>query len=238
MGLDGDGTIPSLMPAQGGTITIILEGFMGGFLATAFSYPTAILSALLLVVVFYWLLALVGLVDFESGGIEIDTDAQLDGDAGDIGVLASYIVAMGLNGVPFSIVVSLLVLISWTITCMAAQWILPWVPTALISFVVGTFILLFGIAVSIILTARIVRPLRKLFVSHRAVSNASIVGQTCKVLTGSVTEKFGRAEVATNGASINIRVWAQSPNALAKGSTARIIEYESDTGRYLIAPEL
>ncbi|GAB2884277.1 hypothetical protein GCM10027046_11050 [Uliginosibacterium flavum] len=212
---------------------------MGDFLATAFSYPTAILSALLLVVVFYWLLALIGLVDFESSDIDIDidTDAQLDGDVGDISVLASYMVAMGLNGVPFSIVVSLLVLISWTITCMAAQWILPWVPTAQLSFLVGTAILLLGIALAIILTARIVRPLRKLFVSHNAVSNASVVGQTCKVLTGSVTEKFGRAEVATNGASINIRVWATGPNALARGSTARILDYEAASGRYLIAPE-
>lgn len=210
---------------------------MGEFLATAFSYPTAVLSALLLVVIFYWLLALIGLVDFESSGFEVDTDAQLDGDAGDIGVLASYIVAMGLNGVPFSIVVSLLVLISWTLTCMAAQWILPWVTTTVISFAVGTLILLLGIAVSIVITARIVRPLRKLFVRHNAVSNAAIVGQTCTVLTGSVNEKFGRAEVATHGASINIRVWATSPNALAKGSTARILEYEPASGRYLITPE-
>ncbi|PLK50367.1 ubiquinone biosynthesis protein [Uliginosibacterium sp. TH139] len=210
---------------------------MGSFMAAAFSYPTAILSALLLVVVFYWLLALVGLVDFETSGIEIDTDAQLDGDAGDISVLASYILAMGLNGVPFSIVVSLLTLISWTLTCTAAEWLLPLLPGKLPGLLAGTLILLLSLALAIVLTARIVRPLRKLFVSHNAVSNASIVGQSCRILTGSVTEKFGRAEVATNGASINIRVWAATPNTLGKGASARILEYEADTGRYQVAAE-
>lgn len=214
---------------------------MSDFMSVAFSYPTAILSALLLVVIFYWLLALVGLVDFEASGldvdVELDTDAHLDGDIGDVSVLASYVVAMGLNGVPFSIVVSLLVLISWTLTSLLAEWLLPWVPTTLLNILAGTFILLVSLAAAVVLTARIVRPMRKLFVSHTALSNASIVGQNCKVLTGSVSEKFGRAEVSTNGAPINIRVWASEPNGLSKGAVARIVDYEPDSGRYRISEE-
>jgi hypothetical protein len=212
---------------------------MSSFLDVAFSYPTAILSALLLVVIFYWVLAVVGLVDFEASSldIDIDTDAQLDGDAGDISVLASYVVAMGLNGVPFSIVVSLLVLISWTVTALFSEWILPWVPTLLFKVLVGTVGMLAAIGVAIVITARIVKPMRKLFVTHSATSNASIVGQTCRVLTQTVDERFGRAEVATNGASINIRVWATTPNALNKGAVARILEYDPQASRYLIVAE-
>ncbi|MFT3735971.1 MAG: hypothetical protein QM776_13245 [Rhodocyclaceae bacterium] len=212
---------------------------MSSFLDVAFSYPTAILSALLLVVIFYWLLALVGLVDFESSDldIDIDADAQLDGDAGDISVLASYVVAMGLNGVPFSIVVSLLVLIAWTVTALFSEWILPWVPTLLFKVLVGTVAMLAAFGVAIVITARIVKPMRKLFVTHNATSNASIVGQTCLVLTQTVDERFGRAEVSTNGASINIRVWATTPNTLSKGAVARILEYDPQASRYLIAAE-
>lgn len=211
---------------------------MESFLAAAFSYPTAILSALLIVVVFYWVLALIGLVDFEADGLDLSTDnTQLDGDAGDIGVLASYMIAFGLNGVPFSIVVSLLVLLSWTLTCLMAEWILPWVPTTVLRIAAGTAMLGLSIVMAIILTARIVRPMRRLFISHSAISNASIVGQTCTVVTGSVTETFGRAEVSTNGAPINIRIWAKSPNTLHKGSVARVIEYDTDSGRYQVTPE-
>lgn len=212
---------------------------MSGFVDIAFSYPTALPSALLVVVVFYWVLAMFGLVDFESSDldIDIDTDAQLDGDAGDISVLASYVVAMGLNGVPFSVVVSLLVLLTWMFTALFAEWILPLVPGDVLQAIVGTAALLMAFAVSIVVTAQIVRPMRKLFVTHAATSNASIVGQVCKVLTQTVDERFGRAEVSTNGTSINIRVWATTPNALNRGAAARILEYDAQTSRYLIVAE-
>lgn len=208
---------------------------MGSFIDAAFGYPTAVFTALLGVVLFYWVLALVGLVDFESS--DLDFDVQADGDAGDISTLATYVVAMGLNGVPFSIVVSLIVLLAWTISCLAGMWVLPLVPTLLLNIVAGTAVLLTSVALSILLTARIIRPMRRLFVTHAAIANASLVGQPCIVLTGKVDEKVGRAEVRTRGAGINIRVWARSPNGLTKGSTARIAEYDAGSGRYLIEGE-
>ena len=91
-------------------------------------------------------------------------------------------------------------------------------------------------ALSLVITARIVRPLRGLFVSHTAQTNASLVGQTCKVLTGVVDERQGRAEVAQRGASINIRVWSPSPNLLKRGDTALITDYDSGSHRYLVMP--
>lgn len=208
---------------------------MTSFFDAALGYPTAVWTALLAVVGFYWLLALVGVVDFEAGGV--DLDAQLDGDIDDIGVLAGYLVAFGLNGVPFSVVVSLIVLIAWTLTCLAAMWLLPLVPTSLLRAVVGTGVLAASFAAALPVTARILRPMRGLFVTHSAVSNAALVGQTCRVLTTSVSEDFGRAEVSTRGAGVNIKVWARTPNALAKGSVARILEYDTAAERYLIEAE-
>lgn len=209
---------------------------MGNFIDAAFGYPTAIYTALLGIVLFYWVLAIVGLVDFEADGLDIEIE-QADGDSGDIGTLATYVVAMGLNGVPFSVVVSLIVLVSWTISCLAGMWVLPLVPTLLLSIVAGTAVLLTSFALSILTTARLVRPMRALFVTHAALANASLVGQTCKVLTGSVDEKVGRAEVQQRGAGINIRVWARTPNPLVKGSSARITDYDAGSGRYLIEAE-
>ena len=74
----------------------------------------------------------------------------------------------------------------------------------------------------------------ELFVTHAAISNASLVGQHCKVLTQTVDEKSGRAEVSQRGANINIRVWAHTPNPLARGGAARIVAYEEKTARYRI----
>ena len=206
---------------------------MTSFLDAALAYPTMIFTALLVVVLFYWLLAIVGLVDFESGGLEIDADLQADADVGDLGTLAGFLVALGINGVPFSIVVSLLVLISWTFSCLLGMWLL----TLLLSAVAGTAVLLLCPLLALPITARLIRPMRGLFVTHNAMSNQELVGCTCKVLTGRVDEKFGRAEVSTRGAGVNISVWAETPNDLVKGSVARIIEYDPARQRYLIAPD-
>lgn len=210
---------------------------MGGFLDAAVAYPTAIYTTLLGVVLIYWVMAMLGMVDFESTGIDLDLDLHADGDVADLGTLAGYVVGFGLNGVPFSIVVSLIVLISWTLSCLAGMWVLSWVPTTVLQILLGTFVLLASFAASIPVTARVVRPMRALFVSHSAIGNAALVGQSCKVLTQKVDDRQGRAEVARLGASINIRVWADSPNDLTKGSIALILAYDEAAGRYLIAAE-
>jgi len=138
-----------------------------------------------------------------------------------------------LNGVPFSIVVSLLALVGWFLTGMASLTLLPLVPDAL-RWAAGAGVLLAAAALSIVIAAQLVRPMRGLFVTHRAISNAALVGQVCKVLTGVVDERQGRAEVAQRGAGINIRVWAPAPNSLRRGDAALITEYDPARQRYRI----
>lgn len=210
---------------------------MGNFIAATLAYPTAVWTALLSIVLVYWLLAMVGLVDFEHSGLDFDIEAQADAELENISTLASYVVAFGLNGVPFSVAVSLIVLYAWVLSCLAGMWLLPLVPTALLGLLAGSGVLLAAAALALPLTARTIRPLRRLFVTHAAISNAALVGLACKVLTGRVDQRVGRAEVAQRGASLNIRVWAETPNALTKGSAARIVEYDAARQRYLIVPE-
>ncbi len=211
---------------------------MSEFLAAAFGFPTVIFTALLGVVLFYWALAIIGLVDFTHHGLDFDVDADvhthIDGDAGEISTLAGYVVAMGLNGVPFSVVVSLIVLFAWTFACIASAWLMPVIPTAVLQLAAGLGIALAAVALSIVLTARAVRPLRPLFVTHSAKTNASLVGLACKVVTGSVDDKVGRAEVQQRGTAINVRVWAPTPNTFTRGSSARLVEYDAATARYRI----
>lgn len=210
---------------------------MGDFMGAVTGYPTAIYTVLLGVVVIYWVLAMLGMVDIEHSGLDVDVGVHThaDGDTSDIGQLASYVVAFGLNGVPFSVAVSLLVLVSWTVCCLGGEWLLPLVPTLPLQLLAGTVLLVASAVIAIPITAVAIRPLRGLFVSHTAVSNAALVGQLCRVVTGVVNEKDGRAEVARRGASLNIRVWATTPNTLKRGSQALIVEYDEVAGRYLIA---
>jgi hypothetical protein len=213
---------------------------MSEFLAAAFGFPTVIFTALLGVVLFYWALAIIGLVDFTHHGLDVDLDVDpnihthLAGVAVEISTLASYVVAMGLNGVPFSVVVSLVVLFAWTFACIASAWLMPLIPTTVLRAAAGLGVAVAAVAISIVLTARAVRPLRPLFVTHGAKTNASLVGLPCKVVTGSVDHKVGRAEVQQRGAAINVRVWAATPNAFTRGSSARLVEYDAASARYRI----
>jgi hypothetical protein len=209
---------------------------MGSFMDAVVAYPTAIYTALLGAVLFYWVLALVGLVDFESSGLELDL--QVDSGVEDLSALAGFMIAFGLDGVPFSIVVSLLVLSGWTLSCLAGMWLLPLVPTGLLQGMAATMVLLVSAALSLPITARLLRPTRKLFVTHTAVTSGALVGQPCLVTTSTVDEQFGYAEVKRRGAGLNVKVWAKSPNTLTKGTTARIVEYDAAGERFRIEPEL
>lgn len=206
---------------------------MAQFLDAMTSFPTAIFSTLLAVVLFYWLLALVGLVDFDSDGLALD----LHGEAlDDPGALANAMMALGLHQVPLSIVASGVVLGAWTLSCLGGMWLMPMLPAAL-HYPAGAVLGLASLSAAIPLTSVLVRPLRGLFVTHPAQRNAALVGQTCKVLTRSVDESLGRAEITQRGANLNIRVWARTPNTLSRGATARIVAYDEQAARYQIEPE-
>ena len=218
------------------------------------SYPSVIYTTLLGAVVVYWLIALIGLVDFDSGpnldvdaniDVDVDVDADVDLDAGDThhhidgeahetSVLANILVALGLWGVPFSIVVSLLTLFGWVACSLATTWIMPLVPTTILRIVVGAAVIVGAFVLSILATEICVPLLRRLFVSHDAISNASLVGQECIVLTGTVDEKFGRAEVPDQGAGYHIRVVADTPNSLKRGDRATILGYDAAQRIYRI----
>lgn len=207
---------------------------MSEFLSVVFGFPTIVFSILLAVVLVYWVLAIVGLVDFGESTIDVDVGQHADAPGDDLGVIASYVVAFGLSGVPFSIVVTLLVVVGWTLSTFAGIWLLSWVPTLALQIVAGLVVLGLSAALSLVITARLVRPLRGVFVTRYGTHSAALVGQSCRILTGVVDEKQGRAEVAQHGAGINIRVWAPSPNTLRRGSTALILEYDATRHRYLV----
>lgn len=198
------------------------------------SFPTAIPTVLLTVLLIYWLLSFVGVVEMgEAIGVELDVDAGHAGhDAPELHTLAGYLMALGLGGVPLSVAASVLVFFTWLFTALAHQYLLAWLPGQLFGAIAGLAVLLLAVALAIPIAARVLKPMRGLFVKHAARSNASLVGLDCQIVTGSVDQRFGRAEVATNGASINISVRAQVPNTLARHSRAIIVAYDEVTQQY------
>jgi hypothetical protein len=207
---------------------------LGSFVDAATAFPTAIFSVALLAVLAYWLLALLGVVDADHAhAVHADGSAEL----ADLSGLAGVAAALGLQGVPVSVAATLVVLFTWTLSCLGGMWLLPLLPPGGLALAGGAILALASLSVALAAAGRAVRPLRPLFVTHTAIHNVNLVGQTCKVLTRTVDEKLGRAEVAQRGANLNIRVWAPSPNTLTRGATARIVAYEDAKARYRIEAE-
>ncbi len=201
------------------------------------TFPTIVPTVLLGVLTIYWLLSIVGVVDVgDHGDIDLDIDAghatHSDGDHADLSTLAGYLVALGLGGIPLSIVASVLVFVVWFVTAVMHQYAVAYVPTVLLRILAGIGTLLFATALAIPIAARVLKPMRGLFVKHAARNNSSLVGLSCKIITQSVDERFGRAEVDNHGAALNIRVWAQAPNSLVKNSLAIIVDYNETTQQY------
>ena len=204
------------------------------------SFPTAVPTVLLAVLMIYWLMSIIGIVDL-GDSLHIHTEVgHMDGieaahgghEVPDFHTLAGYLVALGLGGVPLSVVASVLVFVIWLATALLHKYVIAFLPTDTLRTLSGVAVLLLTTALSIPIAARVIKPMRGLFVKHNARSNSSLVGLECKIVTEKVDPTFGRAEVANSGGGINIRVWASTPYDLRKNSKAIIVAYDETTRQY------
>ncbi|MEV4704604.1 hypothetical protein [Actinoplanes sp. NPDC049316] len=185
---------------------------MGGFFEAALSFPTVVLTPLLVVVIGYWLVVVVGGADPEGDGVE---------GGGFLGFL-------GLGGVPASVVVSLLIVFAWFATLAGSQ-LLGAIPAAL---VLGAAVVVAWIA------ARVAVLIIKRFLPPGAEpSRADFLGLTCVVRTGRVTRTFGQAEVhAPDGSSAIVQVRQAGDDDLRAGTVAVLYDVDRDGDFFWIIP--
>lgn len=194
-------------------------------------YPGMVPTVLVGVLMVFWLLVIAGLFDFETVGPDWlgDADISHDGDVGAPAVLA----ALGLDRLPFSVVVTAIAVWWWLLTMLASP-LLAWLPLPV--WLAGSVLLFAAFAAGVPLAALTLRPLKPIFVVHEAAQQASAIGKVCRIITSNVEENFGQAEVEIEaGNRIRVQVCATEPNRLAKDSRALIIEHDKIRNRYLVA---
>lgn len=184
---------------------------MGDFFAAAMGFPTVLFSFLLVVVDGFWVLVLLG-------GTEPDI---LDGDGGFDSALLR-----GLNGVPLTVALSLMIALAWFIS-LAGTAMLDRVGVA--RPVAAPAVLVVALLLAWLGTRALVAPLRRVFAEAGSASQADFVGRVCVIRTGRVDPGFGQAEVtAADGSSAVVQVRQHGGDALTYGSTALIYEYDAD----------
>ena len=148
-------------------------------------------------------------------------DGDADADAEHVGGFAGLIQALGLGGVPLTVMLSILILASWGF-CLAATEILGaggW------QAVVAPLVAL-GLAVPV--TGILIRPLRRFFLSLAAPRHRDLLGKMCTITTLRVDERYGQAEVADGGAGLIVQVRSSDADHFSRGDRALIFDYKDE----------
>lgn len=210
---------------------------MDQFLLNISSFPTAIFTTINVVIIGLWLIIALGLLDIEIFDLSIDID--LDTDPTSVSGVTSYLVSLGLTGVPIFIVLTIIFFVSWIISYSAVKYGLFWNNSDFIRYIVGFAILVASFLASIPITAQLVKPLRKLFtkLNSDSTTSQSLLGKPCIVRTTKVTKSFGEAICENQGASLILKIRAKEEYQLKNGDVVRIIEVDQESSIYQVIPE-
>ncbi|MCM8856517.1 MAG: hypothetical protein LC541_13900 [Candidatus Thiodiazotropha sp.] len=201
---------------------------MDAFFDTISSYPTSVYTVILGIMLVFWLFAIVGMLDIDLIPTDVDEglfepDVNFEGDIpGFVGLLHT----LGLTGVPFTLVISIIALIGFTLSYVISTYLLIPLGSTLIRYAAGTLVLVGGLAVAIPITAKLIKPMKPLFVKHFAPSNKDFIGYICTVSSSKVNTTFGIGIVETGGSPLQINIRADEQQAFKKGMAVRIADYD------------
>jgi hypothetical protein len=196
-----------------------------------FTFPAIILTIPFGLVLVYWLMVIIGALDldlFDFGG----------GDNGlassESGGLSGFLASTGLTGVPSTVALSLPILWGWLFTTLGSELLRQFVTEGVWYIVGGLVLILVSLFLAVLVSALLIRPLRRLFPSDEGMSRSELIGKLCEIRTMQVNEKYGQAEFDDGGAGLLIQVRAREGNGLKSGDKALIVEYDDQREAFMI----
>ncbi|KGJ97344.1 OB-fold-containig protein [Colwellia psychrerythraea] len=213
---------------------------MEQLLYIAGQFPTVIYSTLLGIVAIYWLVGMLGIIDLDltpDADLDVDVEADLDTDlSAGFGGLAGLLLTFGLTSVPFTLVISIICLISWLISIYLQLYAFVLLDSAWLYYLLGSVSTVLIFFISLPITGFLIRPLKGMFVSIETISSHNLVGSDATIATGKVTETFGQAKVLNEGAEILLDVRCDPEHRLSMGDKVLLIEYSKGSHSYIVAP--
>lgn len=219
---------------------ILLSDNMDPFYQNISSFPTVFFTFFLLIIVLYWVVAVLGLVDLDILDFDIpDADGALNSDTGlsNANVLAGVMLRFGLYGVPVTIIVSFVALFGWFICYYIVHYLFAFIPSGLLSFLAGIPILLVSLYLSVMITATIIKPLRPLFKKNSQDTHKRILGQSAIVRTSRVDNSFGEAVLKDGGAGLILKVRTMGETTFQKGDSVVLLEHDKVKNTYRVISE-
>lgn len=173
---------------------------MDEFLGAALGFPAVIFGAALVVVVCFWLLVLAGAAGHDSFDADLETGPA------------------GLGGVPVSVSVSLLVVLSWFGSLLGTVLLHRSETGGTTRAVLAVAVLAGSLLLAWAAVHLLLHRFRRYFPAEPPPSRLDFVGSVCTIRTGSVTATFGQAEVVSyDGSTAIVQVRTAEPFASASG---------------------
>lgn len=219
---------------------IFLSDKMDPFYAVITSFPTVIFSFLLIFCFLYWLVAVLGLIEFDFLDFDIpdnDVDLNPNDSLSNVGVLAGLLMRLGLAGIPFPLILSAISLIGWFICYYICFFAFPFIPGKLLEVVAGIPIFFFVLYSSAWVTGKVFKPLRPIFKAADQDVQKQIVGKIGVVRTTRVDQDFGEANVADGGAGLIVKVRSYKEESFKRGDRVVLLEYDKIGHLYKVIAE-
>jgi len=209
---------------------------MEKLLEVSAQFPSVIFTTLLGVVVIYWLVGMLGLIDLDfAGDVDLELDADIDANIS-VGGLTGFLLTFGLTGVPFTLVISIMALICWLISVYFQFYLLTWLPSGWLYYLLGSASDVAIFFISLPITAIIIRPLKGMFNSVEAALSSQLIGLSATIATHSVSTTFGQARVFNEGAELLLDVRCDPQHTFTMGDKVLVIEYSPENHTYIVAP--
>jgi adenine/guanine phosphoribosyltransferase-like PRPP-binding protein len=200
---------------------------MDNFLEYIFSFPIITFTIPLMLMIIFWIFALLGTIDVAILDPDIETESA-DGSE------SSFLDFLGLDGVPITVAVTLIEIYGFVFVYLAKKFITPLFDGILTATASGFVIAIFALVLAIPFAAYTSKPLRRVFVTHEAIEKSDPIGTYCIVTTQTVTENFGQAR-AENGMIYNVRT--APDQQIAGGSRIVLIDFNKDDDAYIVVTE-
>ncbi|MGH1540776.1 MAG: DUF1449 domain-containing protein [Arenicella sp.] len=219
---------------------ILLHKDLEPFYYNIGSFPTAIFTMLLVVCVLYWLVAVLGFIDldvFDIDGLDAE-GVDISDPTGVQNGIAGMLMKFGLNGVPFTIMFTFIVMIGWCVSYYLMHFLDPLIPGWVVArWVVGIPVLLGSLFVAVLLTAQLIKPIRKFFADADLEEKTPILGQKAVVRSTRVDKNFGEVLLADGGAGLLLKARATGDDVFQRGDVVIIFEHLAETNAYRVISE-
>jgi hypothetical protein len=203
---------------------------LGDFLQVCFTGACLPATVLLLLVMVYWLLAMLAGLELDFFDFDLDVDGTGDVES-TLGLGFVALRFLNLGRVPFIVWLSVFAITYW-LTSMLFDRLLddPQRRQELL------YAVQFGVrdlAVSIAATKLFTQPLRDKFEPVEPNKPEELIGKQCVITTVEATAAFGQAQIKAEAAPLLLNVRTEQA-VLAKGDTAVIVDFDATKNVYFV----